>query len=299
MIGAGTRHSDDPDAPIGNGRAISVLAAREGAAVACVDRDADAASETARSGGGRRAGQRRSSSATSPTRPSARVRSTSRSRRSAGSTGSCATSASAKAAVSRERRSRQWDAVFAVNVRAHFLAVPRRVAAHDRRRARSCSCRRSRVCDPAPGFRRTTRRRRRSPDCAGTSRSRVPGSGCAPNVVAPGLIDTPLGRRATARATEPGPDSGAARTPGHGVGGCGAGRVPAERRRELHHRPDARRRRGSSTSYVSSRGEPVPCARSRSGRRGRRAGRGGTVRDVAAGRLGRGDGAERSPFAYG
>ena len=48
VIGAGTRRSRDPDAPIGNGRAISVLAAREGAAVACVDRDADAAGETAK-----------------------------------------------------------------------------------------------------------------------------------------------------------------------------------------------------------------------------------------------------------
>ena len=48
IVGAGTRASDDPDAPIGNGRAISVLAAREGAAVACVDRDSEAATETAR-----------------------------------------------------------------------------------------------------------------------------------------------------------------------------------------------------------------------------------------------------------
>src|SRR6476646_2902404 len=48
VVGAGTRRSDDPDAPIGNGRAISVLAAREGAAVACVDRDRAAAEETAR-----------------------------------------------------------------------------------------------------------------------------------------------------------------------------------------------------------------------------------------------------------
>src|SRR4051812_9791500 len=40
VVGAGTRASDDPEAPIGNGRAIAVLAAREGAAVACVDRDA-------------------------------------------------------------------------------------------------------------------------------------------------------------------------------------------------------------------------------------------------------------------
>ena len=48
VVGAGTQRSDDPDAPIGNGRAISVLAAREGAAVACADKDRDAADETAR-----------------------------------------------------------------------------------------------------------------------------------------------------------------------------------------------------------------------------------------------------------
>src|SRR2546423_2197096 len=47
VIGAGTRPDPDPDAPIGNGRAISVLAAREGAAVACADLVEAAAAETA------------------------------------------------------------------------------------------------------------------------------------------------------------------------------------------------------------------------------------------------------------
>src|SRR3954454_19944082 len=48
VVGAGTRPSPEPDAPLGNGRAISVLAAREGAAVACADVDRAAAEETAR-----------------------------------------------------------------------------------------------------------------------------------------------------------------------------------------------------------------------------------------------------------
>jgi NAD(P)-dependent dehydrogenase (short-subunit alcohol dehydrogenase family) len=47
VVGAGTQASDEPDAPIGNGRAISVLAARAGAHVVCVDRDAAAAEQTA------------------------------------------------------------------------------------------------------------------------------------------------------------------------------------------------------------------------------------------------------------
>ena len=47
VVGAGTQPSDEPDPPIGNGRAISVTAAREGARVVCADRDEDAAAETA------------------------------------------------------------------------------------------------------------------------------------------------------------------------------------------------------------------------------------------------------------
>jgi NAD(P)-dependent dehydrogenase (short-subunit alcohol dehydrogenase family) len=48
VVGAGSQPCDDADAPIGNGRAISVLCAREGAAVACADRDEAAARETER-----------------------------------------------------------------------------------------------------------------------------------------------------------------------------------------------------------------------------------------------------------
>jgi NAD(P)-dependent dehydrogenase (short-subunit alcohol dehydrogenase family) len=46
VVGAGTQPSRDPDAPVGNGRAIAVRAAREGAAVICVDRDEEAAQAT-------------------------------------------------------------------------------------------------------------------------------------------------------------------------------------------------------------------------------------------------------------
>ena len=47
VVGAGTQPCADPDAPLGNGRAIAVLCAREGAAVACADRDEAAARDTA------------------------------------------------------------------------------------------------------------------------------------------------------------------------------------------------------------------------------------------------------------
>jgi NAD(P)-dependent dehydrogenase (short-subunit alcohol dehydrogenase family) len=48
VVGGGSQGVGDPDAPPGNGQAISVLAAREGAAVAVVDRVPEAADETAR-----------------------------------------------------------------------------------------------------------------------------------------------------------------------------------------------------------------------------------------------------------
>ncbi|MGP4025726.1 SDR family NAD(P)-dependent oxidoreductase [Actinomadura sp. 3N407] len=47
VVGAGTRPSDDPAAPVGNGRAIAITAAREGARVACADVDEAAAGRTA------------------------------------------------------------------------------------------------------------------------------------------------------------------------------------------------------------------------------------------------------------
>ena len=47
VVGGGSQPCDDDDAPLGNGRAISVGAAREGASVAVADKDAAAAQVTA------------------------------------------------------------------------------------------------------------------------------------------------------------------------------------------------------------------------------------------------------------
>jgi len=46
VVGAGQRKIIDEDPPIGNGRAMSVLFAREGASVACIDVDKEAADST-------------------------------------------------------------------------------------------------------------------------------------------------------------------------------------------------------------------------------------------------------------
>lgn len=47
VVGAGTQPSDGTEAPVGNGRAIAVAAGREGATVVCADLDAAAAEATA------------------------------------------------------------------------------------------------------------------------------------------------------------------------------------------------------------------------------------------------------------
>ena len=46
VVGAGTQPSPEPDAPMGNGRAISIVCARAGATVVCADRDEASAQET-------------------------------------------------------------------------------------------------------------------------------------------------------------------------------------------------------------------------------------------------------------
>src|SRR5205823_8885430 len=46
VVGGGSQGAGDPDAPPGNGQAMSILAAREGASVAVVDVRPEAAAET-------------------------------------------------------------------------------------------------------------------------------------------------------------------------------------------------------------------------------------------------------------
>lgn len=193
VVGAGTQPSDDPDAPVGNGRAIAVLAARDGAAILCADRDESAAARTAdwiRDEGG-----------------SAEVL--------VGDVASEGDCADLVAAATREplhglvlnvgigrgvgmarTSAEDWDLTFAVNLRAHFLiardALPRveeggsvvfissvaglqpgsRLPAYDASKAGLVGLGRHVALE---GARR----------------------GVRANVVAPGLIDTPLGRWAS------------------------------------------------------------------------------------------------------
>jgi NAD(P)-dependent dehydrogenase (short-subunit alcohol dehydrogenase family) len=193
VVGAGTQPSDDADAPVGNGRAIAVAAAREGATVICADRDRAAAEETAswvdREGGASRVVV---ADVTSEQDCAALV---------AEAAQSSLDGLVLNVGVGRGRglsgtSAQDWDATFAVNLRGHFLvtreAMPRLadgaaivfissvaglrpgswLPAYDASKAGVVGLCRHVALE---GARRAIRA----------------------NVVAPGLIDTPLGRWAS------------------------------------------------------------------------------------------------------
>jgi NAD(P)-dependent dehydrogenase (short-subunit alcohol dehydrogenase family) len=147
VVGAGTRPSPEPDPPLGNGRAISVLAAREGAAVACADRDAEAAAATAAlvrdespSGGQPRGGEPRGGQPHGG-QPSGGEQRAAVVLADVASPEACASVVTESAAAlggldglvlnvgiglgrgMAGTTAAQWDEVFAVNTRAHFLVA--------------------------------------------------------------------------------------------------------------------------------------------------------------------------------
>ena len=196
VLGAGTQPSDDPDAPVGNGRAISVLAARQGASVACWDRHEAAAEETAELVMAEGApAVTIVGDATVPDACEVAVEAAVEGL--GGLDGLVLNVGIGRGSRLRDTTAEDWDATFAVNVRAHFLtcraAMPHlgdgasivfissiaglrpgsRIPAYDASKAALGGLGRHVA---AEGARR----------------------GVRANVVAPGLIDTPLGRWASA-----------------------------------------------------------------------------------------------------
>lgn len=195
VVGAGTRPIEDEDAPVGNGRAIAVLAGRAGATVVCADVDEAAAQATAELVEAEGAVTHVVAADVSDAAACSGLVERAAELMSGLDGLVCNVGIGAGMGLG-GTTAEQWDAVFAVNVRAHFLlaaaALPRmpeggsivfissiagltagsRIPAYDSSKsALTGLCRQV----AAEGARR----------------------GVRANIVAPGLIDTPLGRVAT------------------------------------------------------------------------------------------------------
>jgi NAD(P)-dependent dehydrogenase (short-subunit alcohol dehydrogenase family) len=195
VVGAGTRRSDDPDAPVGNGRAISVLAAREGAALACADVDAAAAADTARlvEAEGTKAavvtGDVRDADAC------ARIVSDACDAL-GGLDGLVCNVGIGLGRGLADTTVDEWDTVQATNVRAHFLLCRAALPLID---AGGAIVLISSIAGMVAGTRIPAYDASKAA-LAGLGRHvALEGArrGVRANVVAPGLVDTPLGRRAT------------------------------------------------------------------------------------------------------
>ncbi len=195
VVGAGTRDTGDPEAPVGSGRAIAVLAAREGASVACVDTNADAAAATARLVEAE--GAKAAVIAADVADPDACASLVTESVAALGGIDGIVLNVGVGAGMGLTRTTvDEWDYVANVNLRAHFLVAQ---AAKEHLPEGSSIVFISSVAGLQAGSRipvyDTTKAallglsRHVAAECASR--------GIRSNVVCPGLIDTPLGRAAS------------------------------------------------------------------------------------------------------
>lgn len=209
IVGAGTRASSNPDAPSGNGRAIAVLSAREGAAVACADRDADAAVGTvalAESEGARAVPV--AADVADAEQCAAMVTDA---RASLGGLDGIVLNVGIGVGARLEGTSvEDWDSALAVNLRAHFLvckaALP--LLPDDAAIVFIGSAAGLRAGSGSPSY--DSSKAALFGLCRHVAREGASRRVRA-NVVVPGLIDTPMGREASAR--NPARERGAARVP--------------------------------------------------------------------------------------
>jgi len=193
VVGAGTQPSDEPEPPVGNGRAIAVRAAREGAAVICADRDRAGAEKTASwimgEGGTASVVAGDVTTETDCARMVAEAGAE-------GLHGVVLNVGIGRGSGVRGTSAEDWDMTFAVNLRGHFLVTK---AALDVLADDGSIVFISSVAGLQPGSRIPA---------YDSSKAGLHGlcrhvameagrRGIRANVVAPGLIDTPLGRWAS------------------------------------------------------------------------------------------------------
>ena len=196
VVGAGTRPSDDPAAPVGNGRAIAVAVAREGGAVALADRDGPSAAATAelvQDAGGQavviEADVRDAAACEALVGQAVEGL--------GGLDGLVLNVGVAAGSRLEGTTAEQWDEVFSVNVRSHFLIAKAALPPMDDGGSVVFI---SSVAGLKPGSRVPAYDASKAALgglCRHVAREGAR-RGIRANVVAPGLIDTPLGRLASA-----------------------------------------------------------------------------------------------------
>ena len=200
VVGAGTRPSGDPEAPPGNGRAIAVTAARLGATVVCADRDRASAAATAdlvtAEGGTAHVVE---ADVADPEACAAAVAAAHEIADGEALHGLVVNVGIGlgKPAGLAGTTADQWDITFAVNLRAHFLLAQ---AALPRMDEGSAIVFIGSLAGLQPGSRLPAYDASKAGLVGLNRHVALEGAqrGIRSNLVAPGLIDTPLGRAATA-----------------------------------------------------------------------------------------------------
>ncbi|WP_033294152.1 SDR family NAD(P)-dependent oxidoreductase [Amycolatopsis jejuensis] len=197
VVGAGTRSDPDFPAPPGNGRAIAVLAAREGAAVACADMDTAAANATV--GLIEQERGRAFAMTADVADPAQCTNMVAEAHRSLGGLDGLVLNVGIGLGLRLDGTSAtDWDQVFAVNLRAHFLACRAALPllADDGAIVFVGSVAGLRPGSDSPAY--DASKAALFGLCRQVSREGAPRNVRA-NLVVPGLIDTPMGRGASAR----------------------------------------------------------------------------------------------------
>lgn len=197
VVGAGTRPSlaDDLDPPMGNGRAIAIVAAREGASVACADVDGDAAAATAELVEAE--GAHATVLVVDVTDATACGRVVAEAHDTLGGLDGLVCNVGIGAGMGMAGTTpEQWDAVFAVNTRSHFLLA---AAALGQMGTGGSIVFISSVAGLTAGSRIPAYDSSKAALTGLCRQVAAEGArkGVRANIVAPGLIDTPLGRWAS------------------------------------------------------------------------------------------------------
>lgn len=195
VVGGGSQGVGDPQMPPGNGQAISVLAAREGAAVAVADKVAEAAAETARLV--EEEGAAAATVVADVGDPEACDRVVDDAVAALGGLDGIVLNVGIGGGLKLEGTTPEiWDRVFAVNLRSHFLIARRALPLLP---AGSSIVFVSSVAGLRPGSTLPSYDTSKAALFGLCRHVALEGSRqvVRANVLAPGLIDTPLGRRAS------------------------------------------------------------------------------------------------------